>query len=234
VVAVSHVLSRSAFVQDVAAIAARAREAGALCVLDLYQSAGALPIDLAAIGADAAFGGCLKWLCGGPGNGFLYVRPDRIGELRPRLTGWQAHEDPFAFDAGELRATPGIARFLHGTPAVPAMRAAVAGIHAVRAAGIDAIRAKSLRQTQRILDRCAAEGWAVNTPRDPERRGGSVVFRPPDHVTVAREAIARGILLDHRPDAGIRVGPHFYNTDQEIDGAMDRIADIARERACRS
>jgi kynureninase len=234
VVAVSHVLFRSAFVQDVAAIAARAREAGALCVLDLYQSAGTVPIDLTAIGADAAFGGCLKWLCGGPGNGFLYVRPDRIPHLRPRLTGWQGHEDPFAFDAGELRAAPGIARFLHGTPSVPAMRAALAGIEAVRRAGVDAIRAKSLRQTRRILDRCAAERWAVHTPADPERRGGSVVFRPPDHVAVARRAIERGILLDHRPEAGIRVGPHFYNSDEEIDGAMDVIAEIVREGAFRT
>jgi kynureninase len=233
-VAVSHVLFRSAFVQDAAVIAARAREVGALFVLDLYQSAGSVPVDLAAIGADAAFGGCLKWLCGGPGNGFLYVRPDRIAELRPRLTGWQAHEEPFAFDSGELRAARGIGRFLHGTPGIPAMRAALAGIRAVKEAGIGAIRAKSLRQTQRILDRCAAEGWEVNTPLEPERRGGSVVFRPPHHVATAREAIEHGVLLDHRPDAGIRLGPHFYNTDEEIDRAMDVIAGISAERACRS
>jgi kynureninase len=114
------------------------------------------------------------------------------------------------------------------------MRAALAGIRAVKEAGIGAIRAKSLRQTQRILDRCASEGWEVNTPREPERRGGSVVFRPPHHVATAQEAIERGILLDHRPDAGIRVGPHFYNTDEEVDRAMDRIAEISAERACRS
>jgi kynureninase len=234
VVCISHVLFRSAFVQDAAAVAARAREVGALCVLDLYQSAGSVPVDLTAIGADAAFGGCLKWLCGGPGNGFLYVRPDRIPELRPRLTGWQAHEDPFAFDAGDHRPTEGIARFLHGTPAVPAMRAALAGIRIVKEAGVGAIRARSLRQTQRILDRCAAEGWEVNTPLDPERRGGSVVFRPPHHVATAREAVTRGVLLDHRPDAGIRLGPHFYNTDEEIDRAMDLIAEISGEHACRT
>lgn len=233
-VAISHVLFRSAFVQDAAAIAARAREVGAALVLDLYQSAGCLPIDLTAIGADAAFGGCLKWLCGGPGNGFLYVRPDRIAELRPRLTGWQAHEAPFSFDAGDHRPAAGIERFLHGTPGIPAMRAALAGIRIVRGAGIEAIRAKSARQTARILERCAAEGWAVNTPADPARRGGSVVFRTPEHAAVARRAIESGILLDHRPEAGIRVGPHFYNTDEEIDRAMDAIAGIVKELPCRT
>ncbi|NNE44917.1 MAG: aminotransferase class V-fold PLP-dependent enzyme [Gemmatimonadetes bacterium] len=231
VVTISHVLFRSAFVMDVAAVAERAREVGAMVVLDLYQSAGTLPLDLAGLGVDAAFGGCLKWLCGGPGNAYLYVRPDRIPELRPRLTGWQAHADPFAFDGESFRPTAGIERFLTGTPPVSALRAARAGIANVAAAGLAAIREKSTRQTTRILDRCDAEGWDVRSPREAARRGGSFVLAPPDFQNVAARLIERGILIDQRPEAGIRIGPHFYNTDAEVDRALDAIAEIVAERS---
>ncbi|MBD3161186.1 MAG: aminotransferase class V-fold PLP-dependent enzyme [Candidatus Eisenbacteria bacterium] len=227
VVAISHVLFRSSFVQDVPRIVARAHEAGALVLLDVYQSAGILPIDLTALDVDGAVGGCLKWLCGGPGVAFLYVRPDRARELEPRLTGWQAHADPFAF-APELERTEGAARFLHGTPAIPALRAAEAGLDRVEEAGIEAIRNKSLRQAGRIIDRANEEGWAIGSPRDPERRGGVVSIQPPHAYEVSRALLARDIVIDYRPEGGIRIGPHFYNTDAEIDAALDAIAEILR------
>ncbi|MGQ0721809.1 MAG: aminotransferase class V-fold PLP-dependent enzyme [Candidatus Eiseniibacteriota bacterium] len=231
VVALSPVRVRSGFVQDAARVARRAREVGACVVLDLYQSAGCLPIELERLGVDAAFGGCLKWLCGGPGNAFLYVRRDRIEQLRPSLTGWPAHEEPFAFDAGEFRPAQGIERFLCGTPGVSSIRAALAGVRVLKAAGLDEIRAKSLRLTARILERADAEGWRLNTPRDPALRGGTAVIDPPDSGRIAAELIRRGVLVDHRPGAGIRVGPHFYNTEGEVDHALDEIARLVRERS---
>jgi kynureninase len=228
VVALSHVLFRSGFVHDVVRIAERAREAGACVVLDLYQSAGCMPIGLEHLGVDAAFGGCLKWLCGGPGNAFLYVRADRIEELRPMLTGWPAHAEPFAFDAGEFRPAKGIERFLCGTPGVSSIRAALAGIRVLKQAGLDAVRAKSLRLTGRILERAEAEGWRLNTPRDARLRGGTAVIDPPGSERIAGQLLRSGVLVDHRPGAGIRLGPHFYNTEGEVDHALDEIARAVR------
>jgi kynureninase len=230
IVAISHVLFRSSYRQDVEAIVTRARECGALVLLDVYQSAGTVPIDLAAAGVDAAMGGCLKWLCGGPGTAFLYVRSDLVDSLRPRMTGWFAHRDPFAFDTGPFEPAGGIGRFLHGTPAIPALRAAEAGIDVVTRAGIPSIRAKSVRLTSRILDRCAAEEWAVRTPREPNQRGGVVGVDPPHAYEVSRALIEERIFVDYRPGGGIRMAPHFYNEDAEVDHALNSISEIlARE-----
>ncbi len=226
VVVLSHVLFRSSSVMDVAAIAARAREVGALTLLDTYQSVGTLPVDLPALGVDAAVGGCLKWLCGGPGSAFLWIRPDLVDTLQPRLTGWQAHTDPFAFDAGEMTRPDGIGRFLHGTPAIPALRAAEVGLDLVKAAGPEAIRAKSVSLTARMIERADREGWTVNTPRDPERRGGTVTLDPPHAWEVSRGLLAAGIVIDFRPGSGIRIAPHFYNRADELDVAMDAIASL--------
>lgn len=228
-VAISHVLFRSSFVQDAARIAARAREVGAAMLLDVYQSAGSVPLDVTALGIDAAVGGCLKWLCGGPGAAFLYVRPELHQTLTPRLTGWQAHVDPFAFAPPPISRAPGIWRFLHGTPAVPSLLAAVAGLEIIAQAGVDAIRAKSRRQTASILERADAEGWPVRTPRDPEARGGTVSLDPPHAYEISRELLARDIVIDFRPGAGIRLAPHFYNRDAEVRRALDEITAITRD-----
>ena len=225
-VPLSHVIFRSGFVQDVAAIVQRAHEVGAYVVADLYQSAGTVPVDVTAWDVDFATGGSVKWLCGGPGAGYLYVAPRLQARLSPRVTGWMAHEHPFAFTPGAMEYATGVTRFLHGTPAVPALFAARAGYSVVEALGVDAIRRKSVRQIQLLMDRARAQGLRPRTPDDPDRRGGMAILDVPNGEAVARELLRREILVDHRPGAGIRYSPHFYTTDDEILGAIDQTRQI--------
>lgn len=227
-VPVSHVLFRSAFVQDAAAICERAREVGARVCLDVYQSAGTVPVELERWGADFAVGGCLKWLCGGPGNAFLYVRQDLHRKLEPRFTGWMASREPFAF-APKLARADSAWRFLTGTPDVPAHCAARAGLGILGSIGIGPIRRKSIRQTERILRRAEERGIPVASPREAERRGGTVTLAPPRSEAIAGRLLEEGIVVDHRPDAGIRLSPHFYTRDEECDRAVDRIAELVAE-----
>lgn len=228
VVAISHVLFRSSYIQDVDAVVAKAKTCDALVLIDVYQSAGTVPLDVGALEVDAAVGGCLKWLCGGPGNAFLYVRPDRARELEPRLTGWQSHVEPFAFDRKTFKRAEGAWRFLTGTPTIASMRAAEAGLDIVRAVGMDHIRAKSLRQTRIILERCDREGWPVNSPREDPVRGGTVTIAVPEAERLKDELIRNDILVDYRPNAGLRIAPHFYNTYAEVESALDAIAAITK------
>ncbi|MGH3133334.1 MAG: aminotransferase class V-fold PLP-dependent enzyme [Gaiellaceae bacterium] len=229
-VPISHVLFKAGEIQDVEPIARRAHEVGAHVVLDCYQSAGIVPLDVSELGVDFAVGGSVKWLCGGPGNGWLYVRPDLAETLEPTYTGWQAHVRPFAFE-GEMRYAHGAARFLTGTPNVPAHFAATAGYDLVEEIGIATIRESSLRQTQLLIDLADEAGFDVRSPREPARRGGTVVLHVPEFPAVHAELEARGILCDFRPDAGIRLGPHFYNSDDEIRFAVAQIAEILETRA---
>jgi kynureninase len=218
-VAISHVLFRSAFVMDVAAIAQRAHAMGALVSVDAFHSVGVLPVDVQALGVDFLTGGVLKWLCGGPGGCFLYIAPSVRTALEPALTGWQAHAHPFAFD--ETMEYAGTAfRWLSGTPVIPALYAAVEGPRLVRRAGIDAVRAKSIRQTTRLIELADARGYTVHAPRDPARRGGTVAFDVPHAYEVAQYLLARNVLVDYRPNAGIRVAPHFYTSDAELEAAV--------------
>jgi kynureninase len=221
----SHVLFKSAYIHDVAAIAARAREVGAVTIIDGYQAVGAIPVDVAALGVDVYIGGCLKWLCGGPGAAFLWVRPEIRDQLTPRLTGWMAHARPFAF-APELERRTDAWRFLHGTPNIPAFYAARAGLEVVRRVGIAAIRAKSRRQTARLIALAEACGYRCTTPRDPARRGGTVALDVEHGYEVSQSLKAREILCDYRPGAGIRLSPHFYNRDDEVDAAVNSIDEI--------
>jgi kynureninase len=224
-VPVQHVLFKSAEIQDVQRIIDAAHAAGALVVLDAYQSAGCVPLDVAALDVDFAVGGSVKWLCGGPGAGWLYVRPDLIERLEPAVTGWQAHARPFAFEP-ELEYADGIARFLTGTPNVPALYACTPGYDLIEEIGVERIRANSLRQTQLLIDGADARGFGVRSPREPEHRGGTVTVDVPDFEAVHKELAERQILCDFRPDAGIRLGPHYFNTDEELAHALDQIADI--------
>ena len=193
-------------------------------VLDCYQSAGIVPLDVTALGVDFAVGGSVKWLCGGPGNGWLYVRPDLAETLEPTATGWQAHERPFAFEE-TMAYAQGAARFLTGTPNVPAHYAATAGYDLVEEIGVARIRENSLCQTQLLIDLADAAGFEVASPRDPARRGGTVTLRVPEFPAVHAALEERG------PDAGIRLGPHYYSTDDEIRLAVEQIADIVETRA---
>ena len=223
VVSVSHVAFKSASIQDIAAIVRRAHDVGALVLVDLYQSAGTIPIDVRALGVDVATGGSVKWLCGGPGAGYLYVRRDRWPELSPRLTGWMAHRDPFAFEDSAIEYADDAYRFLNGTPNVPALYAARSGYEIVNEIGVPAIRAKSMRQTQRIIALADAAGVPVLAPRDAVLRGGTVTLQVPHGQAVTRVLAARDVLVDYRPGAGIRVSPHFYTSDEDLDAFFDEL-----------
>jgi len=229
-VPISHVLFRSGYIQDVRAIVKKAHAVGALVVLDAYQSVGTVPFNVRELDVDFATGGSVKWLCGGPGAGFLYVHPELRTRLAPKVTGWMAHRAPFAFEPGEIDYSNDIHRFLGGSPAIPALYAAESGYDVINEIGVERIRAKSVRQTSRLIDLADEQGWRINSPRDPSKRGGSVIIGVPNAEAVAHELAARDILVDFRPGAGIRVGPHFYNTDEEIEVLVEEIRSIVGVR----
>jgi kynureninase len=231
-VPISHVLFKESEIQDVEPIVQRAHEVGAHVILDCYQSAGIVPLDVTALNVDFAVGGSVKWLCGGPANGWLYVRPDLAERLEPASTGWQAHARPFAFEE-ELEYASGAARFLTGTPNPAAHMAGTAGYDLIEEIGVDRIRENSLRQTDLLIALADAAGFEVYSRREPERRGGAVIVSVPEGAAVYAELEARSILGDYRPGAGIRLGPHFFTTDDEIRLAIDQIVDIVETGAYR-
>ena len=229
-VPISHVLFKTGEIQDVEPIVRRAHEVGAYVILDCYQSAGIVPLDVTTLDVDFAVGGSVKWLCGGPGNGWLYVRPDLAAWLEPAFTGWQAHERPFGFEE-EMEYATGATRFLTGTPNVPALYAATAGYDLIEEVGVDRIRENSLHQTQLLIDLADAAGFEVRSPRDPARRGGTVTVHVPEFPAVYRELMERQIICDFRPDAGIRLGPHFFNSDDELRHTIEQIGEIVETGA---
>ncbi len=223
VVAISMVLFRSSKVLDVAKIAKRAREVGALVLVDAYQAVGTVPVDVRAMGIDALAGGSVKWLCGGPGAGYLYVSPRIASRLKPAFTGWLAHEKPFDFDVTPMRWDDGPRRFWTGTPGIPAFAAAREGWSIVAKAGVGAIRGKSLRQTARLIALADDAGFRVGSPREATARGGTVVLAVPNAERVTNALLAADVLLDFRPDVGIRLAPHFYTRDDELGEVMRRV-----------
>jgi len=229
-VPISHTYFKSAYVQDAEAVARRCREVGAVLLLDTYQSTGTVPVHLEAWGADAAVGGSVKWLCGGPGVAYLWVRPELAQTLQPRVTGWQADDEPFAFRPGPLHPTDGPWRFLTGTPNIPALYACRPGYRIVSEIGVERIRERSLALTDRLIDAAEEAGFEVRTPRDPKNRGGTVSVWHPEAERLSAELIERDILCDFRPGAGIRLSPHFYNSEEECDHAIRTLADLARRR----
>ena len=226
-VAISHVLFKSAFINDADAICAHAHRMGALVSLDAFHSVGIVPVDVQKSGVDFLTGGVLKWLCGGPGGCFLYVSPKVRDTLDPALTGWQAHARPFAFEE-RMEYTPGPFRWLNGTPVIPALYAAAEGVKIVRRAGVEAIREKSIRQTARLIELADERGFRVFAPRDPARRGGTVAIDVPNGYEVAQVLLSREILVDYRVGAGIRAAPYFFNTDSEIELLIDTIDETGR------
>src|ERR1700683_2471834 len=225
-VPISLVLFRSATIVEIKRIIQRAHEVGALVILDLFQAAGTMPVDVRALDTDFATGGVLKWLCGGPGVGDLYVRADLRKKLKPAVPGWMADRRPFEFRAAAVDRRPDSFRFLNGTPPIPALYACQPGLEIIAAVGVDAIRKKSVRQTERLIAGAEARGWRVNSPRETAERGGTVSIDCPHAREVTAELIAREILVDFRPGGGIRLSPHFYNRDEEIDFALEQIEQI--------
>jgi kynureninase len=229
-VAVTHVTFRSSALLDAAAVVERAHQVGALVLLDAYQSAGTVPVDVQALGVDLLVGGSVKWLLGGPGTGWLYARPEVAAGLAPRLVGWFGHQTPFAFQPSPIAFAAGAGRFVTGTPNVAAHVMAAEGYRIVAEAGVEAIRAKSRRQVARLLDGFQAQGAVVRGPTDPARRGGSVVVDFDGAEQATAELIARGFTCDYRPGAGLRLGPHFYTTDDELDAVLAEVAAIRGRR----
>ena len=226
---ISHVLFKSAFLQDAQAITERAHKVGAMVILDTYQSAGTVPFSVKDLQVDFATGGSVKWLCGGPGAGYLYVRPDLIDRLEPKTTGWMAHEEPFAFDS-ELRYAPNITRFLHGSPAIPALYAAQSGYEIINTIGVEKIREKSVRQTQHLIELAQAAGFRVTSPKNPAQRGGTITVWDDHAAAITKELIRREFIVDYRPGAGVRISPHFYTKDEELELVIDEMKKIRDQK----
>ena len=227
-VPVSHVLFRSATILDVQAIIEKAHSVGAIVIVDGYHAAGIVPFDVSALNADFYLAGVLKWMCGGPGGVFLYARADHLKTVTPGLTGWMAHKRPFGFEVDDMDWREDAFRFLNGTPAIASLYANRPGVDIIAQVGVEAIRAKSLRQTALLIELAQDKGYRVNSPLDPERRGGAVTLEPDPACSyeISRELLARNIVIDYRAQAGIRVSPHFYNSDDEIHQVVNTIADI--------
>lgn len=227
-VVLSHAAYVSGAVIDVPAIVARTRETGALFVLDAYQTVGALPFDAGASDVDVVVGGSHKWLCGGPGCGFVYVRPGLRDRLAPALTGWMGHAEPFAFEDPPVRLARDAQRWNTGTPTVPGYLAARAGHDAILEAGIAQSREHNVRLTTALAEGALARGFDVPTPLDPARRTGWIGMNFDGAARATQALIARRIFVDHRPGCGIRVGPHFYTDDVEIEMFFRTLDEIRR------
>jgi kynureninase len=225
-VSVSLVQFRTSALLDLAPVVEAAHRHGALVVLDAYQGVGAVPVDVVGNDVDVCVGGSVKFLCGGPGNGWMYIRPQLAEALRPAAVGWISHEQPFAFEGDEIRYAPGIMRFAGGTPNVPAAYAAAPGYQAVVDIGIERIRERSMSLTQPLLEGALERGFTVRSPAVAERRGGHVTIDPGDAERVHHELIARKFVVDYRPGSGIRISPHFFNTAEECTAVLDEIVAI--------
>ena len=226
----SHVLFKSAFLQDAKAIVDRAHEVGAMVVLDTYQSAGTVPFSVKDLNVDFATGGSVKWLCGGPGAGYLYVRPDLQLTLEPKTTGWMAHEAPFSFET-TLRYAPNISRFLHGSPAIPALYAARSGYRIINEIGVERIREKNMRQTNYLISLAEEAGFEVTSPKNAAQRGGTITVAHEHAGAMTKELLRREFIVDYRPGAGIRISPHFYTKDEELELVIEEMKKIAASNA---
>lgn len=225
-VSLSHVLFRSAYILPVKDIIEKAHRVGAQVLLNGYHSVGVIPVDVTDLNVDFYIGGTLKWLCGGPGGVFMYVRPDLLKTLHPKITGWFAHQQPFAFDIEHFTLREDAYRLANGTPAIAALYAIQPGVEIIAQVGIDKIREKSIRQTALIIELADAAGYRVNSPRRAEQRAGTVTLQPENAYEISRELLARNFVIDYREGAGIRIAPHFYNSDDEIHQVMLAIKEI--------
>jgi kynureninase len=225
-VALAHTSYRSSYRVDAAAITEKAHANGAAVLLDVYQSAGAVELKASEWGVDFLIGGTIKWLCGGPACDYLYVRPDLQRDLRPRLTGWVAHDSPFEFAHAPMRYARSVRRFAQGTPSIPALYSAIPGLEIIEAVGIPNIAAESERRTQLLIDFATERGWTINTPLETNRRGGSVMIGVGDAKVMVERLAERKVYVDWRPSAGLRVSPHFFNTDEEVEEALNILAEL--------
>jgi len=228
-VSLSHVLFRSAYIMPLAAITAQAHQVGAQVLFNGYHSVGIIPVDVTAANVDFYVGGTLKWLCGGPGGVFLYVRPDLLPTLQPRMTGWFAHQRPFAFDVEQFDLRDDAYRLANGTPGIASLYAIQPGVEIIAQVGVEAIRQNSIRQTTMLIDLAQRAGYQINTPLAADQRAGTVTVNMDNSYAISRALLARNIVIDYREGAGIRIAPHFYTTDEEVHAAISAIGEIIAE-----
>lgn len=231
IVPLSYVFFKTSTKIDMERVVKKAHENGAYVLADLYQATGTVPVDVKEWDVDFAVGGSVKWLCGGPGAGYLYVKPELYSRLEPAVTGWVAHEHPFSFETGPIKYAENSMRFLHGSPQIPALYAAEAGYELINQVGVTEIREKSLRQTELMFGICDHYDYKIQTPRSPQQRGGTVVIDVPYGDAVVKELTTRNVLTDYRPGAGIRISPHFYTLDSEVESALAEINDILKSKS---
>lgn len=224
-VALSHTSYRSSYTVNVPAIVEQAHRMGALVLLDVYQSAGVMKLEAAEWGADFLIGGTIKWLCGGPACGYLYVRPEIQKELQPRLTGWVAHDIPFAFSS-EMLYAHSVRRFAQGTPSIPGLYSCLAGLGIIEEVGITRIAEESRRRTDWMVEYILERGWQLHSPRSAEERGGSVMIGVKDAPAMVSRLARQRVFVDWRPNVGLRLSPHFFNTDEEVQEAMQVLTDL--------
>ena len=225
-VAISHTSFRSSYRVDAKAIVGRAHSLGALVLLDVYQSAGSIELDASIWGVDFLIGGTIKWLCGGPACGYLYVRPDLQRDLQPRLTGWVAHHAPFDFAHLPMRYARSVRRFAQGTPSIPALYSALPGLQILEEVGVETIASESRRRTEWMIEFALERGWKINSPRDVNERGGSVMIDVDNGPAMVDRLAKRKVFVDCRPGVGLRISPHFFNTDEEVAEAMTILAQL--------
>jgi kynureninase len=216
IVAISHVYFTTGAIQQTAAIAEAARRHGALFLIDAYQSAGQVPIDVAALGADALVAGPLKWLLGGPGLAWLHVREEWWRRLSPTITGWFAARDQFAFDIHHFEFMDDARRFELGTPALPTVHSALGGQSIIDEIGMHALRARNSELTEYLLDRLREHGFRIRGAAAPADRSALVMVHHDEPAAAVRHLADAGIIVDSRPGY-VRVSPHFYNTRDELD-----------------
>ena len=222
----SHAYYVSGAIADVRTIQRHCRSVGALLCVDAYQTTGVYPYDVTDWDLDLVTGGSHKWLCGGAGCGWLYVKPSLLGRFAPAVTGWMAHARPFAFEAAPMEHAPSMYRFGNGTPSIPAYMAAQPGHRAIASVGIPRIREHNVRLTQKIAATALERGLRVNSPLDPERRTGWIGIDFDGAGAACRRLIERRVFVDYRPGCGIRVGPHFYTEDAEIDEFFKQLENV--------
>ncbi len=225
-VSVSHVLFKSAFIMPGKQIVEKAHSVGAQVLFNGYHSVGVIPVDVTEMNVDYYIGGVLKWMCGGPGGVFMYIRPDLLASLYPKVTGWFAHKEPFKFDLEHFDLREDAFRLMNGTPGIASLHSIQPGVDIITEVGVDNIREKSMRQTALLIDLADAAGYEVVSPRNPAERAGTVTVNPPNAYEVSREMLARGVKIDYRQGAGIRIAPHFYNSDDEVKHSIDVIGEI--------
>ncbi|HXN08732.1 MAG TPA: aminotransferase class V-fold PLP-dependent enzyme [Candidatus Acidoferrales bacterium] len=225
-VPISHVIFRSSYITDIKPIVEKAHRVGAMVFLDVYQSIGSVPIDVQALGVDALVGGALKWLCGGPGVAFLYVRPELYKKLQPRVVGWFSHRKPFDFDMSGLEFADNAWRYAGGTPNPAPLYAGLSGLEIINEIGVESIRQRSVELTSLAVGAAQELELQINSPLNSNSRGGHVTVDFPGSQAASEELIRRGFMVDYRPKAGVRIAPHFYNTSEEVSAVFEEIRSI--------